>query len=41
LLYPAYAARAAPGLSALDDQVAAGAIMWVPGLAALPGAGWR
>jgi cytochrome c oxidase assembly factor CtaG len=31
VLYPSYAAARVNGLSALDDQVLAGLIMWVPG----------
>jgi cytochrome c oxidase assembly factor CtaG len=32
LIYPSYRAAGHPwGISALDDQAAAGAIMWVPG----------
>ena len=31
VLYPSYAAARVSGLSALDDQVLAGLIMWVPG----------
>jgi cytochrome c oxidase assembly factor CtaG len=31
ILYPSYAAIAASGLAAKEDQAAAGAIMWVPG----------
>jgi putative membrane protein len=43
LIYPSYAAVSRPwGISALDDQAAAGAIMWVPGsVAFLVPVAWR